>query len=143
MDDPADRKASQDEALQERIGREQKRRKTEGDVEGLTNHPHSDGYIRRLRRGRALALLAALSRTAPIIPAPQTNGINPMMKVVAPPVRDSKKRKRRVAESDSDSSSSDESSSSESESEESDDSNDDSDGSNSDSSSEGSDSDSD
>jgi hypothetical protein len=143
MDDPADRKATQEQAQQERIKREQKRRKTEGDVESLMNHPHGDGYIRRLRRERALALLAALSRTAPIIPSPQTNGINPMMKDVAPPVRDSKKRKRRVAESDSDSSSSDESSSSESESEESDQSNDEADSSNSDSSSEGSDNDSD
>jgi hypothetical protein len=117
MDTTGERLAVQDEALRERIANEQKRRKVEGDVEGLLHHPHGDGYIRRLRRDRALALLAALGRTAPILPAAQTNGINPMLRKVAPEDgRDSKKRKRRTEissdESSSDSSSEEESSSS-------------------------------
>jgi hypothetical protein len=120
MDDAAARKAAHDAALQTRIEKEQKRRTTEGDVEDLLEHPHGDGYIRQLRRERAIALLAALGRTAPILPAVAMNGINPMLKNVAP-ARDSRKRKRRgdisSDESSSDSSSSEESSSSESESE--------------------------
>jgi hypothetical protein len=132
MDDTASRKAAHDEALKTRVAKEQKRRKVEGDVEDLSTHPHGDGYIRRLRRERALALLNALGRAAPILPAAPANGINPMMKNVVP-VRDSKKRKRRgdisSDESSSDSSSSDDSSSSESESDN------DSEGSDSDSSS--------
>ncbi|KAF2133820.1 hypothetical protein P153DRAFT_280878 [Dothidotthia symphoricarpi CBS 119687] len=121
MDDPEARKAAQDEALQERVAKEQKRRKVEGDVEALVGHPHGDAYVRRLRRSRAEALLTALGRTAPILPATQTNSINPIVKDLAPPVRDSKKRKRR-----GDISSSDESSSSEESSSEEDDSSDDS-----------------
>jgi hypothetical protein len=118
MDDAEARKVAEEEAEQERIAKERKRRKVEGDVEAFVNHPHSDGYIRRLRRARAKALLTALGRTAPIIPAnTQANGINPMMKSVAPPQRDSKKRKRR-GEISSDESSSD-SSSSESDSDDS------------------------
>jgi hypothetical protein len=118
MDDAAARKAIQDEALQTRLAKEQKRRKVEGDVEGLLDHPHGDGYIRRLRRKRAEALLTALGRTAPILPVTHTNGINPMLKNVAP-MRDSKKRKRRgdvSSDESSSDSSSDDSSSSESES---------------------------
>jgi hypothetical protein len=114
MDDPAARQAMQEEAMKARISQEQKRRKVEGDVENLLTHPHGDGYIRRLRRERAEALLLALGRTAPILPASHTNGINPMLKNVAP-ARDSKKRKRRSDvssdESSSDSSSDDSSSS--------------------------------
>ncbi|CAO2650193.1 Nn.00g014850.m01.CDS01 [Neocucurbitaria sp. VM-36] len=133
MDEPEARKAAQTDAQEERIAKERKRRKVEGDVEGLLAHPHGDGYIRRLRRKRAEALLTALSRTAPILPAvAQTNGINPMMRSLAPPPRrDSKKRKRRGEvssdESSSDSSSDEESSSSDSDSEDSDSSNADSD----------------
>lgn len=117
MNTGGERQAIRDEALNERISKEQKRRSVEGDVESLLHHPHGDGYIRRLRRERALALLAALGRTAPVLPATQTNGINPMSKSVAPEgVRDSKKRKRRTDissdESSSDSSSEEESSSS-------------------------------
>ncbi|KAH8723368.1 hypothetical protein GQ44DRAFT_710174 [Phaeosphaeriaceae sp. PMI808] len=117
MDDSAARQAIQDEALQVRIAKERKRRKVEGDVENLLDHPHSDGYIRRMQRSRAEALLGALGRTAPILPATNTNGINPMLKHVAP-VRDSKKRKRRGGvssdESSEESSSDEDSSSSES-----------------------------
>jgi hypothetical protein len=132
MDDTAARKAIQDEALQARVMKEQKRRKVEGDLEGLAEHPHGDAYIRRLRRKRAEALLTALGRAAPILPPVQTNGINPLLKNVAP-MRDSKKRKRRgdiSSDESSSDSSSDESSSSESDSD---------DGSGSDSGSSGSD----
>ena len=110
-----DRQAMQDEAMQARIAQERKRRKVEGDIEALSSHPHSDNFIRRLRRKRAEALLVALGRTSPILPATQTNSINPLVQHVAPK-RDSKKRKRRgdvsSDESSSDSSSSDEDSSS-------------------------------
>lgn len=138
MDDPATRQAAHDEALEKRITKEQKRRKTEGDVEDLLDHPNSESYIRKLRRKRAEALLVALGQTAPILPVGQTSRINPMMKNIAPPVRDSKKRKRRGDVSSDESSS--ESSSDESSSEESDSSSDDS--SDSDSESSASDSDS-
>lgn len=118
MDDSGARQAMHDEALQTRVAKEQKRRKVEGDVEAFSEHPHSNNYIRRLRRSRAEALLTALGRASPILPAAQTNGVNPMLKHITP-VRDSKKRKRRgdvsSDESSSDSSSEDESSSSDSE----------------------------
>jgi hypothetical protein len=143
MDDPSARQAIREEAMQTRISKERKRRKVEGDVEDLLHHPHGDGYIRRLRRKRAEALLAALGRAAPILPALHTNGGNAMLKHVAP-MRDSKKRKRRgdVSSDDSSSeSSSDDDSSSESEA--SDSSDVDSDSSSSSSDSEDSDSDSD
>jgi hypothetical protein len=125
MDDPKERQAMHDEALQTRIAQEQKRRKVEGDMEALSQHPHGDNFIRRLRRKRAEALLTALGRTTPILPATQTNGINPLLQNLAPK-RDSKKRKRRgdisSDESSSDSSSDEDSSSSEEESDDSDDS---------------------
>jgi len=115
-DDPA-QKAAYEEALKTRVTKEGKRRKVEGDIVDLVNHPHGDGYLRRMRRERAEALLVALGRAAPILPAAPTNGINPMLKSIAP-VRDSKKRKRRgdisSDDSSSDSSSSDESSDSDS-----------------------------
>lgn len=129
MHDGGVREAAQTEAQEERILKERKRRKVEGDVEGLHSHPHSDGYIRRLQRKRAEALLAALGRTAPILPTvTQTNGINPNLKNLAPPRRDSQKRKRRgeVSSDDSSSESSSDEDSSESESD-SDDSDDNSD----------------
>jgi hypothetical protein len=144
MDDAAARKAIQDEALQARVAKEQKRRKIEGDVEGLAEHPHGDGYIRRLRRKRAEALLAALGRASPILPATHTNGINPLMKNVAP-VRDSKKRKRRQdvsSDESSSDSSSDESSSSESDSDDGSDSDSDPESSKSDAKASSSDNDS-
>lgn len=127
MDDAQSRKAVHNEALQARITKEQERRMVEGDVEGLVEHPYSDGYIRRLRRQRAEALLAALGRTAPILPATHTKSVNDILKDVAP-IRDSKKRKRRgevssdesSSDSSSDSSSEEDSSSSESGSEDSD-----------------------
>ncbi|KAF2850411.1 hypothetical protein T440DRAFT_468400 [Plenodomus tracheiphilus IPT5] len=121
MDDVQARKVAEQEAEHERIIQERKRRRTDGDVEKFMHHPHGDGYIRRLQRKRAEALLTALGRAAPILPAVnQHTGINPMMKSVAPPQRDARKRKRRTDvssdESSSDSSSDDDSSDSDSES---------------------------
>ncbi|KAI8930961.1 hypothetical protein NX059_011973 [Plenodomus lindquistii] len=121
MDDVQARKVAEQEAEHERIIRERKRRRTDGDVEKFMHHPHGDGYIRRLQRKRAEALLTALSRAAPILPAnPQQTGINPMVKSLAPPQRDARKRKRRTDissdESSSDSSSDDDSADSDSES---------------------------
>jgi hypothetical protein len=81
MDDAETRKAMEEEALQERLSKERKRRRLEGDVEGLLGHPHSDGYIRRLKRRRAQALMTALNLAAPApapapAPVPRTNGIS-------------------------------------------------------------------
>lgn len=123
MDDPATRQAARDEALERRVKQEKKRRKTEGDIEALSNHPHGEGFIRRLKRERAEALLSALGRAAPILPvapaAPHYKLQDP-----APAARDSRKRKRRVEissdESSSESSSDEDDSSSESDSDTSD-----------------------
>ena len=129
MNDAEAREASQKEALQERVTKEKKRRKVEGDMEGLLDHPHGDGYIRRLRRKRAKALLMALGRTVPILPSnTPANGINSMVQHLQPATRVTRKRKRRgglssdesSSEDSSDSSSGDESSGSDSESEDSD-----------------------
>ncbi|KAH9878129.1 hypothetical protein J1614_003346 [Plenodomus biglobosus] len=119
MDDVQARKVAEQEAEHERIIQQRKRRKTEADVEKFMHHPHGDGYIRRLQRKRAEALLTALGRAAPILPAVnQHTSINPMMKSVAPIQRDARKRKRRIDvssdESSSDSSSEDDSSDSDS-----------------------------
>lgn len=116
MDDIQARKVAEQEAEHERIVQERKRRRTEGDVERFMHHPHGEGYIRRLQRKRAEALLTALSRAAPILPATnRPTGINPLMETIAPPQRDARKRKRRTDvssdESSSDSSSDEESSS--------------------------------
>jgi hypothetical protein len=112
-------KAAKDAALQERVTKERKRRKVEADVEGLVAHPNGDAYIRRLRRSRAEALLSALSRTAPILPAPKpTSSINPLAKNLAPVQRARKSKRRTDISSDESSSdsSSDDSSSDESDS---------------------------
>jgi hypothetical protein len=120
MDDEEARKVAQEEAEQERIAKERKRRKVEGDVASLAEHPYSAGFIRRLQRRRAEALLTALARAAPILPAitPKT-AFNPMMDSIAPPTRVARKRKRRGEissdESSSDSSSDEDSSDSDSE----------------------------
>ncbi|KAF3032938.1 hypothetical protein E8E11_000681 [Didymella keratinophila] len=112
-------KAAKEAALQERVAKEKKRRKVEGDLATYADHPHSDAKIRRMRRSRAEALLSMLGRTAPILPALKpTTSINPMMQNLAPQDR-ARKRKRRTDIS-SDESSSD-SSSDESSSDESDD----------------------
>ena len=134
MDDAEARKVAQEEAEQERIAKERKRRRTEGDLANLADHPYSPGFIRRLQRRRAEALLNALGRAAPVAPAiPPTSSLNPLMKHVEPAKSNARKRKRR-SEVSSDESSSDSSSDDSSDS----DSNSDSDSSDSDS---GSDSD--
>lgn len=118
--DQEDQKAAKDAALQERVAKEKKRRRTEGDVEKLATHPNGDAYIRRMRRKRAEALLSALGRTAPILPAPKpTSSINPVAETLAPVQRARKSKRRTDISSDESSSdsSSDESSSDESESE--------------------------
>lgn len=119
MDDREARKGAQDEALQERLWRERKRRRLEGDIENMIDHPHSESYIRRLKRGRAQALLKALSLAAPA-PAPtkppQQGGARPnsaLPGVSTVLKRNSQKRKRRAdisSDESSDSSSSEESS---------------------------------
>lgn len=144
MGDSEARQALQDDALQMRLAQEQKRRKVEGDVEALSKHANGDGYIRRLRRSRAEALLNALGRASPILPPTNPTAINPLAKNL-PPMRVVRKRKRRGSvSSDSSSESSSDDSSSEDESSSEDDSDSGSDsgsGSDSDSSESGSDSD--
>lgn len=117
-------KAAKEAALQERVTKERKRRKVEGDAETLSKHPNGDAYVRRMRRSRAEALLSALGRTAPILPAPKpVASINPMVENPAPVQRARKSKRRTDISSDESSSdsSSDESSSDESSSDESDD----------------------
>ncbi|KZM28578.1 hypothetical protein ST47_g280 [Ascochyta rabiei] len=143
MDEDA-QKAAKEAALQERVAKERKRRKVEGDVESLATHPNGDAYIRRMRRSRAEALLSALGRTAPILPAPQpTTSINPMVQNLAPQDR-ARKRKRRTdisSDESSSDSSSDDSSSDDSDAESKDGSSSDSDGGSASGSSSSSDSD--
>ncbi|RMZ74700.1 proteasome subunit alpha type 6 [Pyrenophora seminiperda CCB06] len=114
MDDAETRKVAEEEAEQERILEERKRRKTESDVAVLAEHPYSAGFIRRLQRRRAMNLLNALSRAAPILPvvAPKTS-LNPLMDHVEPPQQMARKRKRRtdISSDESSSDSSDEDSS--------------------------------
>ncbi|KAF3041268.1 hypothetical protein E8E12_000468 [Didymella heteroderae] len=113
-------KAAKEAALQERVAKEKKRRKVEGDAATVADHPHSDAEIRRMRRSRAEALLSMLGRTAPILAAPKpTTSINPMMQNLASQDR-ARKRKRRTdisSDESSSDSSSNESSSDESDSE--------------------------
>ncbi|OSS43953.1 hypothetical protein B5807_11321 [Epicoccum nigrum] len=126
--DQAAQQAAKDAALHERVTKERKRRKVEADMEALVAHPDGDAYIRRLRRSRAEALLSALSRTAPILPAPKpTASINPTAQNLAPVQRARKSKRRTDISSDESSSdsSSDDSSSDDSSSDESDDDSDD------------------
>ncbi|KAF1837713.1 hypothetical protein BDW02DRAFT_586509 [Decorospora gaudefroyi] len=122
MDDEEARKVAKEEAEQERIAKERERRKTEGDVASLAEHPYSAGFIRRLQRRRAKALLNALGRAAPVSPAvTPKSAINPLIQHVAPPQRDLPRKRKRRTEVSSDESSSDSSSDEESSSSESDD----------------------
>jgi hypothetical protein len=66
MDDTQAREVAKQEALEERIFKEKRRRELDGDIEALSNHPYSEGFIRRLKRRRAEALLSALNLAAPI-----------------------------------------------------------------------------
>lgn len=108
MDEDA-QKTAKEAALHERVIKEKKRRKVEGDVETLATHPNGDAYIRRMRRSRAEALLSALGRTAPILPAPKpTTSIHPMAETLA--VQDRARKRKRRTDISSDESSSDSSS---------------------------------
>lgn len=119
MDQEA-QKAAKEVALQERVAKEKKRRKVDGDVEKLATHPNGDAYIRRMRRSRAEALLSALGRTAPILPAPKPATSMPPTAESHAPVQRARKSKRRTdisSDESSSDSSSDDSSSDESDSE--------------------------
>ena len=106
MDDAEARKIAQEEAEQERIAKERKRRKTDGDLASLAEHPWSPGFIRRLQRHRAEALLNALGRAEPVLPAvAPKSSLNPLMQHVEPAKSNARKRKRRSEISSDESSS--------------------------------------
>jgi hypothetical protein len=110
MNDQEARKKAKDEALEERLAKERKRRRTEADVETLLDHPHPEGFVRRLKRQRAEALLNALNLAAPLAPPPpaQVNGASkpePAAPSVAQPQRTTRKRKSRTEVSSDESSS--------------------------------------
>jgi hypothetical protein len=113
MNEAEAKKVAQEDAEQERILKERKRRNTEGDMTDLSNHEYSPGFIRRLQRRRAEALLNALGRAAPVSPAVNPkSSINPLMEHVEPAKPIARKRKRRteVSSDESSSDSSDDSS---------------------------------
>lgn len=125
MDAPESRKAAKEDALEERLSKERKRRRVEGDIENMLDHPHTEGYIRRLKRNRAEALLSALHIAAPASATPQSGleAATPKTSEVARSLaqKDVRKRKKRTevsSDESSDSSSSEESSSSEDSSDE-------------------------
>jgi hypothetical protein len=113
MEDIKAREAAKEEALEERVKKEKKRRQTNADIEDFHDHPNPDAFIRRLKRRRAEALLEALGMAAPL--PPPTPKPAP---AVAGQGRNPRKRKSRT-EVSSDESSSEESSSEESSSEDS------------------------
>lgn len=123
MNDIEARKQAKEEALEERVAKEKKRRQTDADIEELKDHPNPEGFVRRLKRRRAEALLTALNLAAPLPPPAkaQPNGVAPSgAAAVQPPKPNPRKRKSRTdVSSSSESSSSEESSSEESSSEES------------------------
>ena len=106
--------------LQERLSKERKRRRLEGDLENIVDHPYSEGYIRRLKRSRAEALCAALKicmpeATTPLPGLRQT--VQPKTSEVARPlaktnVRKKKRRTNISSDESSDSSSSEQESAS-------------------------------
>lgn len=128
MDDPEVRKAAKEEALEERLSKERKRRRVEADIENFNGHPDNEAYVRRLKRGRAQALLSALDMAAPA-PAPQQvrAAVAQPSEVTRASTLNVRKRKKRTdvsSDESSDSSSSDESSSDESSSSDEDSDND-------------------
>jgi hypothetical protein len=114
MDDIESRKKAKEEALEERLAKEKKRRQTDADIEDLKDHPNPDGFVRRLKRRRAEALLTALNLAAPL-PPPKANGVAPETTAVQPASKPNprKRQSRTEVSSDESSSSSSESSSSE------------------------------
>lgn len=106
MNEADAKKVAQEDAEHERILKERKRRKTEGDMTDLANHEYSPGFIRRLQRRRAEALLNALGRAAPVSPAVNPkSSINPLVEHVEPAKPIARKRKRRTEVSSDESSS--------------------------------------
>lgn len=119
-----EREALKEAALQERLAKERKRRRLEGDIENMVDHPYSEGYIRRLKRSRAEALCSALQIAMPAAPTPQFGLRQMAQQNPSEPAQSvARKRKRRTdisSDESSDSSSSEEESSSEESSDESD-----------------------
>jgi hypothetical protein len=115
MEDQAGRRAAKEEALEERIAKERKRRQTDADVEGLAGHPFPDGYIRRLKRRRVEALRKALGVAVAVAatPAPPVLTNGPATSDSTAALRNPRKRKSRTEVSSDESSSSSEESSSE------------------------------
>jgi hypothetical protein len=106
MNDAEAKKVAQEDAEQERILKERKRRKTDVDMADLGSHEYSAGFIRRLQRRRAEALLNALGRAEPVLPAvTPRSSINPLMEHVEPAKPIARKRKRRTEVSSDESSS--------------------------------------
>ena len=106
MNEADAKRVAQEDAEHERILKERKRRKTEGDMTDLANHEYSPGFIRRLQRRRAEALLNALGRAAPVSPAVNPkSSINPLVEHVEPAKPIARKRKRRTEVSSDESSS--------------------------------------
>jgi hypothetical protein len=131
MDDVQVREVAKQEALEERLWKEKRRREFVGDIEAFRDHPYPEGFVRRLKRRRAEALLGALNMAAPIRPVKpvQADYVPPPRKGVGQkvvfddagptlPTKPVRKRKSRTEVSDSSSSdsSSDDSSSSDSDS---------------------------
>ncbi|CAI6334199.1 unnamed protein product [Periconia digitata] len=110
MDDPKDRQAAQDEALKDHLTKQRKRRRLDRDVENMVGHPYTEGYIRRLKKNRAQALVKALNIAEPApAPAPARANVGANQKVA----RNKKRRSDISSDESSDSSSSEKSSSSE------------------------------
>lgn len=118
MNDSEARKAAKEEALEERMIKERERRTTDADIEALQDHPYPEGFIRRLKRRRAQALLSALNMTSP---APHSSiaqvnsmsdGTTSVLANTTASQRRPRKRKRRDDVIDDESSSSESSSSS-------------------------------
>ncbi|KAJ4350352.1 uncharacterized protein N0V89_008973 [Didymosphaeria variabile] len=110
-----EREAMKEDALQERLSTERKRRRTDGDIENMADHQYPEGYVRRLKRSRAEALCRALNIAMPVATTPQNGlrnakqGSSEDTSIVAQ--NNARKRKRRTdvsSDESSDSSSSEE-----------------------------------
>ncbi|KAH7130510.1 hypothetical protein B0J11DRAFT_253692 [Dendryphion nanum] len=109
MTDVDEREIARLEALEDRIAQGWKRRQTNGDLEELANHPHPEGFIRRLKRRRIESLCEALKMATPN-PAhkiDKSENRNTSLDANTGPLlvaqaRNSRKRKSRTEESDDD-----------------------------------------
>ena len=122
--DPMDeREAMKEAALQERLSKERKRRRLEGDIENMIDHPYTEGYIRRLKRSRAEALCAALKIPVPAATTPQAGlrqlGQQQSSESTRPTAQSTTRKKKRRTDISSDESSDSSSSEEESSSDES------------------------